>query len=91
VIAGFKIMRIGRVYQESEDLSVSLSMSCLWTDMFHLIFNYSCHVVVRSLFQVSTMSKVTVKLRVEKRFVPMSAVTLCSGSHTVQWQSIPIS
>jgi len=47
--------------------------------MFHIIFDYFCYVVVRSLFQVSTMSKVSVKLLVEKCFVHMSAVVLCSG------------
>ena len=67
--------------QESEDLSVPLKMSCLWFDVLHLIFDYFCHVVVRSLFHVSTMSKMAVKLLVEKCFVPLSAVALCSGRH----------
>ena len=79
MITGFEILCIGRVCQESEDLSVLLSMSCLWIDMFHVIFDYFCLVVVCSLFHVSTMSKVAVKLLVEKCFVPMSAVVLCSG------------
>ena len=79
VITGFEIICIGRVCQESEDLSVPLSMSCLWIDMIHLIFDYFCHVVVSSLFHVSMMSKVRVKLLMEKRFVLMSAVTLCTG------------
>ena len=48
--------------------------------VLHLIFDYFCHVVVRSLLHVSTMSKVAVKLLVEKCFVPMSAVALCSGA-----------
>ena len=60
-IAGFETICIGRVCQESEDLSVPLSMSCLWIDMLYLIFDYICHVVVRNLFHVSTMSKVTAK------------------------------
>jgi len=47
--------------------------------MFNLVFDYFCHVIVRSVFHVSTMSKVTVKLLVEKCLVPMSAVALCSG------------
>ena len=68
-----------RVCQENEDLSVPLSMSCLCVDVLYLIFDYFCHVVVCSLFHVSTMSKVAVKLLVEKCFVPMSAVALCSG------------
>jgi len=67
------------VCQESEDLSVPVSMSCPCIDMFHLIFDYFCHVFVRNLFQVSTMSKVTVKLLVENCFVHMSAVAPCSG------------
>jgi len=79
VITDFESICIGRVCQESGDLSVPLSMSCLWVDVLHLIFDYFCHVVVRSLFHVSTMSKVAVKLLVEKCFVPMSAVALCSG------------
>jgi len=79
VITGFEIICIGRVCQESEDLLVPLSMSCLRVDMFHLIFDYFCHVIVRSLFHVSTMSKLTVKLLVEKYFVPMSTVDLRSG------------
>jgi len=79
VIADFESIYIGTVCQESEDLSVSLSMSCLWVDVLHLIFDFFCHVVERSLFHVSTMSKVAVKLLVEKCFVPMSAVALCSG------------
>jgi len=81
VIADFDSIYIGRVRQESEDsdLSVQLSMSCHWVDVLHLIFDYFCHVVVRSLFHVSTMSKVAVKLLVEKFFVPLSAVTLCGG------------
>jgi len=79
VITGFEIICMGRVCQESEGFSVPLSMSCLWIDMFHLIFDYFCHVVVRILFHVLTMSKVTVKLLVEKCFVPISAVALCSG------------
>jgi len=74
-MTGFEIVCIGRECQDSEGLLVPLSMSCLWIDMFHLIFNYFCHVVVRSLFHVSTMSKVTVKLLVEKYFVP------CPQSH----------
>jgi len=79
VIADFESIYIGRVCQESEDLLVPPSMSCLWVDVLHLIFDYFCHVVVRSLFHVSTMSKVAVKLLVEKCIVPMSAVALCSG------------
>jgi len=78
VITDFESICIGRVCQESEDLSVPLRMSCLWVDVLHLIFDYFCHVVVRSLFHVSTMSNVTVKLLVEKCFVPMSAVALCT-------------
>jgi len=74
VMTRFEIIYSGRMCQESEDLSVPLSMSCLWIDMFHLIFDYFCHVAVRSLFHVSTMSKVTVKLLMKKCFVPMSAV-----------------
>jgi len=79
VITGFENMCSGRVCQESEDLMVPLSVSCLWISMFHHIFNYFCHAVVRSLFHVSTMSKMTMKLLVKKCFVPMSAVALCSG------------
>ena len=79
VIADFESICIGTVCQESEDLSVPMSMSCLWVDVLHLIFGYFCHVVVCSLFHVSTLSKVAVKLLVEKCFVPMSAVALCSG------------
>jgi hypothetical protein len=79
----FESICLGRlgVCQESEDLSVPLpvSMSCRWVDVLHLIFDYFCHVVVRSLFHVSAMSKVAMKLLVEKCFVPMSAVALCSG------------
>ena len=78
MIADFESICVGRVCQKSEDLSVPLTMSCLRVDVLYLIFNYICHVVVRSLFHVSTMSKVAVKLLVEKRFVPMSAVALCS-------------
>jgi len=78
VITGFEIICIGRVCQKSEDLSVPLSLSCLWIDMFHLVFDYFCHIVVRSLFHVSTMSKVTMKLLVEKCFVPMPTIALCS-------------
>jgi len=44
-------MCIGSVCQESEDLSISLSISRLWIDMFHLIFDYLGHVVVRSLLK----------------------------------------
>ena len=80
MIADFERICVGRVCQESEDLSVPLSMSCLWVDVLYLIFDYVCHVVVHSLFHVSTMSKVAVKLLVEKCFVPMSAVALCSGA-----------
>ena len=81
VITDFGSICIGRVCQESEDPSVLLSMSCLWVNVLHLIFDYFCHVVVRSFFHVSTMSlsKVAVKLLVEKCFVPLSAVALCSG------------
>jgi len=81
VIAGFEIICSGRVCQESEDLLVPLSTSCLWIVMFHLNLDVlpDCHVVMRCLFHVSTMSKVTVKLLVEKCFVPMSAFALCSG------------
>ena len=56
-----------------------VSMSCLCVDVLYLIFNYFCHVLVRSLFHASTMSKVAVKLLVNNCFVPMSAVALCSG------------
>jgi len=83
VINDFGSICIGRVCQESEDLSVQLSMSCLWVNVLHLIFDYFCHVVVRSLFPASTISKVAVKLLVEKCFVPLSAVA--------QWLSVPIS
>jgi len=76
VITDFESICIGRVCQESEYLSVPLSMSCLWVDVLYLIFEKNCHVVVRSLFHVSTMSKVAVKLLVEKFFDPMSAVAL---------------
>ena len=79
VMTDFESICLGRVCQESEDLSVPLSMSCRWVDVLHLIFDYFCHVVVRSLFHVSAMSKVAMKLLVEKCFVPMSAVALCSG------------
>jgi len=79
VIADFESICVGRVCQESEDLSVPLSMPCLCVDVLYLIFDYFCHVVVRSLFYVLTMGKVAVKLLVEKDFVPMSAVALCSG------------
>ena len=79
MMTDFESICLGRVCQESEDLSVPLSMSCRWVDVLHLIFNYFCHVVVRSLFHVSAMSKVAIKLLVEKCFVPMSAVALCSG------------
>ena len=79
VIAEFESTCVGRVCRESEDLSVPLSMSCLCVDVLYLIFDYFCHVVVRSLFHVSTMSRVAVKLLVEKCFVHMSAVALCSG------------
>jgi len=80
VIADFESICVGRVCQKIEDLPVPLSMSCLWVDVFYLIFDYFCHVVVRSLFHVSTMSQVAVKLLVEKCFVSMSAVALCSGA-----------
>ena len=66
VITDFEIICISRVCQESEDLSGPLSMSCLWINLFHLIFDSFCHVVVRSLFQVSTTCKVAVKLLVKK-------------------------
>jgi len=66
VIADFKIICISRVCQESKDLLVLLSMSCLWIEVFHLIFNYFCQVVVCSLFRVATMNEVAVKLLVEK-------------------------
>ena len=79
-MTGFEIICIGRVCQEIEDLSVPLSMTCLWIDM---TFEHFCHVVVRSLFHVSTMSKVTVKLLVKKSFVPISAVALCSGRQSL--------
>ena len=79
MIADFESICVGRVCQESEDLSVPLSMSCFCVDVLYLIFDYFCQVVVRSLFHVSTMSNVAVKLLVEKCFVPMSAVALCSG------------
>jgi len=78
VVTGLGIICIGRVCQENENLSVPLRMSCPWINMFHLIFEYFCHVAVSSLFFVSKMSKVTVKLLVEKFFVPKSAITLCS-------------
>jgi len=58
VIADFENICVGRVCQESEDLSVPLSISCLCVHVLHLIFDYFCHIVVRSLFRVSTMSKV---------------------------------
>ena len=83
VIADFESIYVGRVCQESEDLLVPLSMSCLCVDVLYLIFDYFCHVVVRSLFPASTISKVAVKLLVEKCFVPLSAVA--------QWLSVPIS
>jgi len=73
-VAEFEIICNGRVCQEIEDLSVQLSMSCFWLNM---IFYYFCHIVVRSLFFISTMSEVAVMLQVEKCFVPMSAVALC--------------
>jgi len=79
VITDFESICIGRVCKESEDLSVPLSMSCLWVDVLQLIFDYLCHVVVHSLFHVSTMSKVAVKLLVEKYLVPMAAIALYSG------------
>jgi len=79
VISDFKSICVGRVCQESEDFSVPPSMSCLCVSVLYLIFDYFCHVVVRSLFHVLTMSKVAVKLLVEKCFVPVSAVALCSG------------
>jgi len=47
--------------------------------LFHLIFDFFDHVVLRSLFHVSTMNNVAVKLLVEKYFVSMSAVALCSS------------
>ena len=78
MITNFELIRIGRVCQESVDLSVQLSMSCLWIDMFYLIFKNFCY-VVRSLFYVSTMSNVAVELLVDKCFVYMSAIALCSG------------
>jgi len=59
------ILRIGGVSLESEDLLVLLSMSCRWIEQFHLIFNYLCYVVVRSLFHVSTISGVSMKLLME--------------------------
>ena len=65
VITDLEIICMGRVCQESEGFSVPLSMSCLWIDIFHLIFDYLCHVVVSSLFHVSMMSKVAVKLLVD--------------------------
>jgi len=79
VMADFESICVGRVCQESEDLSVPLSMSCLCVDVLYLIVERFCHVVVRSLFHVLIMSKVAVKLLVEKCFVPMSSVALCSG------------
>jgi len=79
MIADFESICVGSVCQESEDLSVLLSMSCLCVDVLYLIFIYFCHVVVCSLFHVSTMSNVAVKLLVDKCFVLMSAVELCSG------------
>jgi len=72
------ILRIGGVSSESKDLLVLLSMLCRWIELFHLIFNYLCYVVVRSLFHVSTISEVSMKLLMEKGFVPMSTVALCS-------------
>ena len=78
VIADLESICVGRECQES-DRSVPLSMSCLCVDVLYLIFDYFCHVVVCSLFHVSTMSNVAVKLLVEKCSVPMSAVALCSG------------
>jgi len=74
VIIRFEVICIGRVCQESENLSVQLSMSCFW---LYMIFYYFCHIVVRGLFFISTMSEVAVMLHVEKCFVPMSAVALC--------------
>ena len=62
VIADFESICVGRVCQESEDLSVLLSMSCLWVDVLHLIFDYFCHVVVCSLFHVSSTAQVSVSL-----------------------------
>ena len=40
VIADFESICVGRVCQENEDLSVPLSMSCLWVDVLYLIFEY---------------------------------------------------
>ena len=77
--ADFEILCIGRVCSEGEDLLVPLGTLCCWIDLFHLVFNYFCYVVVRSLFHVSTMSEVAVKLLMEKCFVPVSAVALCSS------------
>jgi len=42
VIADFESICVGRVCQESEDLAVPLSMSCLCVDVLYLIFNYFC-------------------------------------------------
>jgi len=75
VIADFESSCVGRVCQESEDLSVPLSMSCLCVDVLYLIFDYFCHVVVRSLFHVSTMSKLAVKLR------GRNVSSICPQSH----------
>ena len=46
VIADFESI-CGRVCQESEDLSVPLTMSCLCVDVLYLIFNYFCHFVAQ--------------------------------------------
>ena len=66
VIAEFEIICNGRVCQESEDLPVQLSMSCFWIDMLYMMFYYFCHIVVRSMFFISTMSEVAVMLKVER-------------------------
>ena len=71
MIADFESICVGRVCQESEDLSVPLTMSCLCVDVLYLIYDYFCHVVVHSLFHVSTLSKVAGGER--------CAVALCSG------------
>ena len=56
----------------------------LCVDVLYLIFDYFCHLVVRSLFHVSTMSKGGSEDAGREMFRPHVR------SRTVQWPSVPI-
>ena len=74
VIADFESICVGRVCQESEDLSVSLSMSCLCVDVLYLIFDFFC-CCAQFVSCFNNVCKVAVKLLVEKCLSP------CLQSH----------